>query len=281
MYDFKEGMIVKYRNGGAAYVYTKEWLYHIGNGQRYRTTNPEKLVICDLLGSKISEDKALKFHLHWKHGKKNLGYGISEIRDLYQKWLRHSNGEKTERKTHNLVYDRPYATLDIWPDTDTRPEPKHITGPPRKETFQHIYSRQAEIYRDLTDTHADMSDVMRYEINRAQDQQRKEFLIKELKEKTMQETMNRLNGLKLGEEKLVELRQDTSMSTTVSISLASILENNEQVKKMGLGKESLLTSLTLRGENIEMVVSEGEVVREGNQALLTSINELLTRNSES
>lgn len=97
----------------------------------------------------------------------------------------------------------------------------------------------------------------------------------EVKGNNMKNTVNKLNGLKAGEEKLVELTQDVAESKKVTVSLSSILMNNPLIKDLKLGKDALLTDLRLDNENLLLKVSVGQVTKEENQALLVSIKKLV------
>lgn len=101
------------------------------------------------------------------------------------------------------------------------------------------------------------------------------------RENEMKKTINKLNGLKLGEEKLVELSQDCSQVETVNVSLFKLIKDSDMLKAYNLGTKGLLKNLRLNGESIEFQISVGEVEREGNQALLTSIKSLIDDNSDS
>ncbi len=97
---------------------------------------------------------------------------------------------------------------------------------------------------------------------------------------SMKRTINKLNGLKLGEENLVELSQEASTSEVISLSLYSILKESSAIKNLGLGKEALLTGISIKGESLDLTVSHGNVEREENMALLNSIQELVKNKND-
>lgn len=86
-----------------------------------------------------------------------------------------------------------------------------------------------------------------------------------------QKAINKLNGLKAGEEKFVELSQPVSETRTVKVDIVSLIKDAPQIKELGLGKEALLASLSISGDSLVLVVSEGVVERESNAALQAAL----------
>ena len=92
-----------------------------------------------------------------------------------------------------------------------------------------------------------------------------------VKEIKMQKTINKLNGLKLGEEQIVELTQEVAQKESFSISLFSLLKGNKLVAEMGFGKDALLQHLELHGENLVFKLTKGKVEKEENLASVQNL----------
>lgn len=96
------------------------------------------------------------------------------------------------------------------------------------------------------------------------------------KENGMKRVMNRLNGIGLAEENLVELRQESSEKQSINIDLVSILQKSDVVSKYNFGKDALVESIRLDGSNIYMRISKGKVIKEDTGAFIKSIKDLVT-----
>lgn len=91
----------------------------------------------------------------------------------------------------------------------------------------------------------------------------------------MKRLINRLNGVSLAEENLVELTQDVSVTADVEVSLLSLLKNHKEIQEAGLGKDALVKRIRVSGASLVLTVSEGEVTREENGALAKALQGLV------
>lgn len=87
--------------------------------------------------------------------------------------------------------------------------------------------------------------------------------------------VNKLNGLKVGEEKFVELTQSSSEAKTITVDLVSLLSGTEAFKALGLGKDALLKAVDLSGDSLSIKLSLGEVVREENAMMQAALIQLV------
>jgi hypothetical protein len=98
----------------------------------------------------------------------------------------------------------------------------------------------------------------------------------------VKEVINRLNGVKPSEEKLVDLRQVTSSKKTFELDLAHMLANAPSIKELKPGEECLVTGLDVDLHNGKVAVhlSTGKVDREGNSAVAAALTDLVNGQRE-
>lgn len=102
------------------------------------------------------------------------------------------------------------------------------------------------------------------------------------KEATMNtRVVNRLNGISLSEENLLELRQDSGHKQSVNLDIVALLKEASVIKELKLGEEALLESLKINNDTLELRVSIGKVVREENSAVWKAIEGLVRSTKES
>lgn len=97
--------------------------------------------------------------------------------------------------------------------------------------------------------------------------------------KAMKRVLNRLNGISLAEEGIVEQRQATSVKHPVNIDLVALLESSPMIKELSLGKKSLLEGIDVDMNNgtLKLNVSQGEVVKEENSAVAKALHSLVSK----
>lgn len=89
------------------------------------------------------------------------------------------------------------------------------------------------------------------------------------------ETVNYLNGLKPGQEKLVKLRQAVSTSKSISIDLATLIKTSDAVKELKAGEKCVVKGLDVNAEKITLHLSMGDVEKEENVAVQVALSELV------
>lgn len=92
--------------------------------------------------------------------------------------------------------------------------------------------------------------------------------------------INKLNGLKKGEEQLVELTQSVSEGKNLKLDLAKIIAESKAVKDLNLGKDALLTGVSIVQDRIDLFVSVGEVEKEETQVVLANLQKKLLSQGE-
>lgn len=104
---------------------------------------------------------------------------------------------------------------------------------------------------------------------------------KELKtQNTRQRVINRLNGIQLAEESLVELRQDVSEKQDVNIDLVSLLSSCPQIKDLKLGQDAILEAIEIENAHVTLQVSKGKVSREENSAVVKALQSLVNKGNQ-
>lgn len=91
----------------------------------------------------------------------------------------------------------------------------------------------------------------------------------------MRRVINRLNGIKLADESMVQLHQDVSNQDKIEIDLLALLKDSETIKKLGFGKESILKGINICGSKLSLDISIGEVEREIDDTVTKALNELI------
>lgn len=93
----------------------------------------------------------------------------------------------------------------------------------------------------------------------------------------VKEVINRLNGIKPGEEKLIDLRQVSSTKTTFELDLAHMLANSPAIKDLKPGSDSIITGLDVDLHNGKVAVhlSKGLVAKESNSTVAAALTELV------
>ena len=106
---------------------------------------------------------------------------------------------------------------------------------------------------------------------------------KEMTPNKVRETINRLNGVKPFQDRLVDLRQTSSSKKTVNLDLAHLLLTSEDIKALNPGKDCLITGLDvdLRSGQVTVSTSVGKVEREENQALASALTDLVSGHVDS
>lgn len=104
------------------------------------------------------------------------------------------------------------------------------------------------------------------------------FLDQVFKEHTMclsQKGINRLNGLKVGEEKLVELTQESSERKTKTFDLVKLLQKTNVIKDLKPGEDCLVEAVDIHGDQLKLTVLEGQVEKEQTQIVLANLQEMI------
>ena len=106
---------------------------------------------------------------------------------------------------------------------------------------------------------------------------------KEMTPNKVRETINRLNGVKPFQDRLVSLHQNSSSKKTVNLSLAHLLLTSEDIKALKPGEDCLITGLDvdLQGGQVTVHTSVGKVEREQNEALGSALAELVSSHTSS
>jgi hypothetical protein len=102
--------------------------------------------------------------------------------------------------------------------------------------------------------------------------------IKRKKEDAMslsQKAINRLNGLKVGEERLVELNQESSEKKVKTYDLVKLLQKTNAFSKLKAGTECLVQSVDISGDKLKVTILDGEVEREKTEAILAALQSKL------
>lgn len=109
-------------------------------------------------------------------------------------------------------------------------------------------------------------------------------LIKNKEEDAMclsEKSINRLNGLKVGEEKLVELTQESSEKKVKTYDLVKLLQKTEAFGKLKAGTECLVQSVNIEGDKLKVTILDGEVDREKTESILAALqSKLLSEDKE-
>jgi hypothetical protein len=90
-----------------------------------------------------------------------------------------------------------------------------------------------------------------------------------------QKGINKLNGLKVGEEKIVELSQAVSENKTITIDLISILKESKTVADLKLGEAALLKAVVIGLDTISLTISTGKVEKEVNSQVQAALAALV------
>ena len=105
---------------------------------------------------------------------------------------------------------------------------------------------------------------------------------KEMTPSKVRETINRLNGVKPFQDRLVSLRQTSSSKKTVNLDLAHLLLTSEDIKALKPGEDCLITGLDvdLHSGQVTVHSSVGKVDREENKALASALTDLVSTHVE-
>lgn len=105
---------------------------------------------------------------------------------------------------------------------------------------------------------------------------------KEMTPSKIRETVNRLNGVKPYQDRLVSLRQTSSKKESLELDLAHLLLTSKDVEKLKPGKDCLVTGLRVdpHGSKVVIDFSVGEVEREENEALASALTDLVSKHTE-